>query len=249
MNGSEDDVQLMADLGDTRRGGGRGLTLALLVGLVVCALLAVGAVFYAQREIAALTLARDAAQRDSQRMTAASAAAAAASAAKAEQALTAARAERDELALLVVALRQNPNTGKDIKDPALPASITGKRREALTAAFTLKQEKVPFKWAAKKKEEGLDSAAFAALVLAQAGVIGKPETVTAKSLQDQLKVSTEGEPQPGDLLFFDGGNVMLYLGGDNAVGMLPEGAVTKNGVIKGKGIGFKYLGYGSIKYE
>jgi cell wall-associated NlpC family hydrolase len=248
MNASDDDVQPMADLSETPRSGGRGLTLALLIGLVVCALLAVGAVFYAQKQIAALTQARDAAQRDSQRLTAASAAAAA-GAAKAEQAHAAARVERDELALLVIALRQNPNTGKDIKDPALPASITGKRRDALTAAFALKQEKVPFKWAGKKKVDGLDSATFAAMVLAQAGVIEKPETVTAKSLQGQLKVGTEGEPQPGDLLFFDGGNVMLYLGGDNAVGMLPEGAVTKNGVIKGKGIGFKYLGYGPIKYE
>jgi cell wall-associated NlpC family hydrolase len=248
MNASDDDVQHMADPAETPRGGGRGLTLALLIGLVVCALLAVGAVLYAQKQIAAITQARDAAQRDNQRLTAASAAAAA-NAANVEQSLAAARAERDELALLVVALRQNPNTGKNIKDPALPASITGKRRDALTAAFALKQEKVPFKWAGKKKEDGLDSAAFAALILAQAGVIDKPEAVTAKSLQGQLKVSTEGEPQPGDLLFFDGGNVMLYLGGDNAVGMLPEGAVTKNGVIKGKGIGFKYLGYGSIKYE
>lgn len=248
MNASEDDVQPMADPAETPRGGGRGLTLALLIGLVVCALLAVGAVFYAQKQIATLTQARDAAQRDSQRLTAASAAAAA-GAAKAEQSLAAARAERDELARLVVAVRQNPNTGKDIKDPALAASISGKRREALTAAFALKQEKVPFKWSGKKKEDGLDSVAFAALILAQAGVIEKPEAVTAKSLQGQLKVSTEGEPQPGDLLFFDGGNVMLYLGGDNAVGMLPEGAVTKNGVIKGKGIGFKYLGYGSITYE
>jgi cell wall-associated NlpC family hydrolase len=248
MNASDDDVQPMADLTETPRSGGRGLTLALMIGLVVCALLAVGAVFYAQKQIATLTQARDAAQRDSQRLTATSAAAAA-GAAKAEQSLAAARAERDELALLVVALRQNPNTGKDIKDPALPASITGKRRDALTAAFALKREKVPFKWAGKKKEDGLDSAAFAALILAQAGVIEKPEAVTAKSLQGQLKVSTEGEPQPGDFLFFDGGNVMLYLGGDNAVGMLPEGPVTKNGVIKGKGIGFKYLGYGSIKYE
>jgi len=248
MNASDDDVQPMADLTETPRSGGRGLTLTLLIGLVVCALLAVGAVLYAQKQIATLTQARDAAQRDSQRLTATSAAAAA-GAAKAEQSLAAARAERDELALLVVALRQNPNTGKDIKDPALPAAITGKRRDALTAAFALKQEKVPFKWAGKKKEDGLDSAAFAALILAQAGVIEKPEAVTAKSLQGQLKVGTEGEPQPGDLLFFNGGNVMLYLGGDNAVGMLPEGAVTKNGVIKGKGIGFKYLGYASIKYE
>lgn len=248
MNAFDDDVQPMGDPAETPRGGGRGLTLALLIGLVVCALLAVGAVLYAQKQIATLTQARDAAQRDNQRLMVASAAAAA-SAAKVEQSLAAARAERDELAQLVVAVRQNPNTGKDIKDPALPASITGKRRDALTAAFALKQEKVPFKWAGKKKEDGLDSAAFAALILAQAGVIEKPEAVTAKSLQGQLKVSTEGEPQPGDLLFFDGGNVMLYLGGDNAVGMLPEGAVTKNGVIKGKGIGFKYLGYGSIKYE
>jgi len=248
MNPSDDDVQPMADPAETPRGGGRGLTLALLIGLVVCALLAAGAVLYAQKQIGALTQARDTAQRDNQRLTAASAAAAA-NASKVEQSLAAARAERDELAQLVVAVRLNPNTGKDIKDPALAASITGKRREALTAAFALKQEKVPFKWAGKKKEDGLDSATFAAMALAQAGVIDKPEAVTAKSLQSQLKVGTEGEPQPGDLLFFDGGNVMLHLGGDNAVGMLPEGAVTKNGVIKGKGVGFKYLGHGTIKYE
>ena len=247
MTAFDDDVQPMADLAESPRGG-RGLTLALLIGLVVCALLAVGAIFYAQKQIATLTQARDAAQRDNQRLTAASAAAAA-NAAKVEQSLAAARAERDEMALLVVAVRQNPNTGKDIKDPALPASITGKRRDALAAAFALKQEKVPFKWSGKKKEDGLDSATFAATALAQVGVIDKPEAMTAKSLQGQLKVSTEGEPQPGDLLFFDGGNVLLYLGGDNAVGMLPEGPVTKNGVIKGKGIGFKYLGYGAVTYE
>ncbi len=174
---------------------------------------------------------------------------AAANAAKVDQALAAARAERDEMAALVIAVRQNPSMAKDIKDPALPAAIAGKRREALTAAFALKQEKVPFKWGGKKKEEGLDSAGFVATALAQAGVIDKPESVTAKSLADQLKMNTEGEPQPGDVLFFDGGNVLLYLGGDNAVGMLPEGAVTKNGVVKGKGIGFKYLGYGPVKYE
>lgn len=248
MSAADDEVQPMEDVPESHGGGGRGLMLGLLIGLVVCALLAVGAVLYAQKEIAALTQARDAAQRDSQRLTM-SAAAAAANAAKTDQALAAARAERDEMAALVIAVRQNPSMAKDIKDPALPASIAGKRRDALMAAFALKQEKVPFKWGGKKKEEGLDSAGFAAAALAQAGAIDKPESVTAKSLADQLKMSTEGEPQPGDVLFFDGGNVMLYLGGDNAVGMLPEGPVTKNGVVKGKGIGFKYLGYGSVKYE
>ena len=242
------DMQAMADTTETPRGGSRGLTLGLLIGLAVCALLAVGAVVWAQKQIAVLTRARDAAQLDNQRLTAAITAAVA-NAAKVEQSLAAARAERDEMALLVVAVRQNPNTGKDIRDPALPASITGKRREAIVAAFALKQEKVPFKWAGKKKEDGLDSATFAATALAQAGVIERPEAVTATSLQGQLKVGTEGEPQPADLLFFDGGNVLLYLGGDKAVGMLPEGPVTKSGVIKGKGIGFKYLGYGPVKYE
>jgi len=248
MNAFDDDVQPMADPAETPRGGGRGLTLGLLIGLVVCALLAVGVVLNSQKKIAAITQARDAAQRDNERLTASSAAAEA-NAAKVEQSLAAVRAERDELAQLVVAVRQNPNTGKDIKDPALAASITGKRRDALTAAFALKQGKVPFKWAGKNMDEGLDSATFAAKVLAPVGVIANPDAVTAKSLQNQFGFGTEGEPQPGDLLFFDGGNVMLYLGGDNAVGMLPEGPVTKNGVIKGKGIGFKYLGYASVKYE
>jgi len=248
MNASDEDVQPMAEPEEPARDGGRGLTMALVIGLIVCALLAVGAVFYGQKQIGALTQARDAAQRDNQRLMTAGVAAAA-NTVKLEQSLAAMRAERDEMAQVVVALRQNPSTGRDIRDPALPASIGGKRREALAAAYALKQEKVPFKWAGKKKEDGLDSATFAATALAQAGVIDKPEAATAKTLQSQLKVSTEGEPQPGDLLFFDGGNVLLYLGGDNAVGMLPEGAVTKGGVIKGKGIGFKYLGYGAVTYE
>lgn len=233
---------------DAPTGRGRGLTLGLLIGLVVCAILAVSVALYAQRQISSLEQQRDVAQRDNSRLMASSAASAA-NAAKVDQALAGVRAERDELTQLVVSIRQNPFPGKDIKDPALPASIAGKRREALTAAFALKQEKVPFKWGGRKKEEGLDSAGFAALALATAGALDKPEGATAKLLQAQLAVSTEGEPQPGDLLFFDGGNVMLYLGGDNAVGMLPEGPVTKNGVIKGKGIGFKYVGYGSVKYE
>jgi len=49
MNASNEDVQPMADPAETPRGGGRGPTLALLIGLVVCALLAVGAVLYALR--------------------------------------------------------------------------------------------------------------------------------------------------------------------------------------------------------
>jgi len=90
---------------------------------------------------------------------------------------------------------------------------------------------------------------FVALALSEAGMPFTPEILTAKSLQNLLNVTTEGEPKPGDVLFFDNGIVMLYLGGDNAVGMLPEGAVIKGGVLKGKGIGFTYMGYGTMRYD
>jgi cell wall-associated NlpC family hydrolase len=247
---SERDEQMPATAEPVEASGrrGRGLTLGLLIGLVVCAILAVSVALYAQRQISSLEQQRDSAQRDNSRLLASSAASAA-NAAKVEQSLAAARAERDEFAQILVAVRQDPFPGKDIKDPALPLSIAGKRREALMAAFALKQEKVSFKWGGREKEEGLDSAGFAALALAKVGALEMPEGATAKVLQAQLALSTEGEPQPGDLLFFDGGNVLIYLGGDNAVGMLPEGPVTKSGVIKGKGIGFKYVGFGAVKYE
>src|SRR3984893_2944 len=162
---------------------GRGLTLGLLIGLVVCAILAASVALYAQRQISSLEQQRDSAQRDNSRLVASSAASAA-NAAKVEQALAAARSERDELAQLVVAVRQNPFPGKDVKDPALPPSITGKRREALMAAVALKQEKVPFKWGGRKKEEGLDSAGFAAMALATAGAVDKAEGGNAQGARE-----------------------------------------------------------------
>ena len=98
-------------------------------------------------------------------------------------------------------------------------------------------------------EDGVDSVGFVGLALSEAGMPLTPEVLTAKSLQGLLNVTTEGEPKLGDVLFFDNGIVMLYLGGDNAVGMLPEGVATKGGVLKGKGIGFTYMGDGTIRYD
>src|SRR5204863_4061424 len=101
----------------------------LYIGLVVCALLAVSVDLYAHNQLSSLEQQRDNAQCDNSRLMASSAASAAI-AANVEQALAAARSERDEFAQLVVEVRQNPFPGKDVKDPALPPSITGKRREA-----------------------------------------------------------------------------------------------------------------------
>src|SRR5256886_17411541 len=119
-------------------GRGRGLTLGLLIGLVVCAILAVSVALYAQKQISSLEQQRDNAQRDNSRLMASSAASAA-NAANVEQALAVARSERDELAQLVVAGRQIPFPSKDVMNPALPPSITGNRRQALMAAVARMQ--------------------------------------------------------------------------------------------------------------
>ena len=54
-------------------GRGRGLTLGLLIGLVVCAILAVSVALYAQKQISSLEQQRDNAQRDNSRLMASSA--------------------------------------------------------------------------------------------------------------------------------------------------------------------------------
>lgn len=242
MTASDEHAPPLTESTETPRDGRRGVTVGLAIGLVLCLLLAVGIALLAREQIAELRRERDAARSELQKVTAENEA-------RMERFVLAARLELAELAHLLVVARQDPNTGKDISDPPLPASIAGKRRAALTAAFALKQAKVPFRWGGRKKEDGVDSVGFAAVALAEAGMLLRPDVLTSKGLQNLLNVKTEGEPEPGDILFFNSGIVMLYLGGDNAVGMLPEGPVTKGGVIKGKGIGFKYQGYGTIRYD
>src|SRR5206468_12740703 len=242
MTNTDESAAPVAESNETPPDGRRTVVVGLAIGLVLCLLLAVGVAFLARKQVRELTHERDAARGELQKATAENAA-------RMERFVLAARLELAELAHLLVVARQDPNTGKDIGDPVLPGSIAGKRRAALTAAFELKQAKVPFRWGGRRKEDGVDSVGFVALALADAGILLRPDVLTSKGLQNLLNVKTEGEPEPGDILFFDNGIVMLYLGGDNAVGMLPEGAVTKTGVIKGRGIGFKYMGHGTIKYD
>jgi NlpC/P60 family len=242
MTNTDEPATPVTESNETPPDGRRTVVVGLAIGLVLCLVLAVGVAFLARKQVGDLTRERDAARGELQKATAENAA-------RMERFVLAARLELAELAHLLVVARQDPNTGKDIGDPVLPGSIAGKRRAALTAAFELKQAKVPFRWGGRRREDGVDSVGFAALALADAGMLLKPDVLTSKGLQNLLNVKTEGEPEPGDILFFDSGIVMLYLGGDNAVGMLPEGAVTKTGVIKGRGIGFKYMGHGTIRYD
>jgi len=229
------------DMDDTPRDGGRPLVIGLAIALVLCLLLAVGLALLNRQQVSELTRERDRARSELQELSASESAR--------EKIVLATRLEVAELAHLLTVARLSSYTGKDISDPVVPPRVTGKRRDALTSAVALKQAKVPFTWGGRRKEDGVDSVGFVALALSEAGMPFTPEILTAKSLQNLLNVTTEGEPKPGDVLFFDNGIVMLYLGGDNAVGMLPEGAVIKGGVLKGKGIGFTYMGYGTMRYD
>ncbi len=229
------------DVDERPRDGGRALVIGLVVALVLCLVLAVGLALLNRQQVSELTRERDGARSELQELSASRSAQG--------KIVLATRLELAGLAHLLTVARLSSSTGKDIGDPVLPPSITGKRRDALTAAFALKQAKIPFTWGGRRKADGVDSVGFVALVLSEAGLPLTPEVLAAKSLQTLLNVTTEGEPKPGDVLFFDNGIVMLYLGGDNAVGMLPEGAVTKGGVLKGKGIGFTDMGYGTIRYD
>jgi len=249
MNASEEQAEPLAERREAPSGSGRALTVGLGVGLVLSLLLAIGLAFMTRHQVLELMRERDAARSELRKATAAGESAAAVNDAKIERYVLAARLELAELAHLLAVARRSLYTGKDIPDPVLPASISGKRRATLEAAFALKRAKPAFKWGSRKKEDGVDSVGFAAVALAESGMLLKPEGLTAKGLQNLLNVATVDEPKPGDVLFFDSGIVMLYLGGDNAVGMLPEGAVTKGGVLKGRGIGFNYQGYGRINYD
>ena len=82
------------------------MTVGLVVGLVLCLLLAVGIALSTRKQIGELTRERDAARSEVEKLRAANAAGV-------EQFILAARLELAELAHLLVVARQNPNSGKD----------------------------------------------------------------------------------------------------------------------------------------
>ena len=101
MTSSDEHAKPLVELAQTPRDGGRMLTVGLVIGLVLCLLLAVGIALSTRHQIAELTRERDAARILVQKLTAANAA-------TIEQFVLAARLELAELAHLLVVARQNP---------------------------------------------------------------------------------------------------------------------------------------------
>jgi cell wall-associated NlpC family hydrolase len=105
----------------------------------------------------------------------------------------------------------------------------------------LKEKKIPFKWGRKSEREGFDSSGFAAYVLARAGVLTNPEKYWSGLLRETFK--TVSSPSAGDLVFYDSGYVMIFLGNQTCIGMTPSGILTVP-----VDFGPKFLGYGKVNY-
>ena len=131
------------DVDKTPRDSGRVLVIGLAVARVLCLVLAVGLALPNRQQVGELTRERDRARSEVQELSASGLAQA--------KIVLATRLELAELTHLLTVARLSPYTGQDIRDPALPPSITGKRRDALTAAFALKQAKGFFTWGGRRK--------------------------------------------------------------------------------------------------
>lgn len=142
----------------------------------------------------------------------------------------------------------------------IKSSVEGRRQQALNIAFNLyhRQPPVPFKWSGKKPKEGFDTSAFIAYILSQVNVLNKPETYWSGKLESDfgsknfkipsgMKLSdfASQELKPGDVIFYDNKLLMLYLGDDRCMGMLP----TKGLVITEVDFGFNIINIWKVPYE
>jgi cell wall-associated NlpC family hydrolase len=108
------------------------------------------------------------------------------------------------------------------------ASATGKQREVLTLAFKLHGQKVPYKWGGKDPHDGFDSSGYIAYLLAKAGVIDDPTTYWSGKLLASPLLQTVPHEEVGDIIFYNAGACMIYLGDNTSIGMLPGGIVIDN---------------------
>lgn len=121
----------------------------------------------------------------------------------------------------------------------VPADSPEAIKKAVAEALAIKDKGTPYRWGGQGPEEGLDSAGFIAWALKNGGFVDRPEEWGWERLLKEMgRPRPENRPQrPGDLIFYKGGIVMLFLGGDLIVGM------TENGIFLGKFADFRGAPY------
>lgn len=96
-------------------------------------------------------------------------------------------------------------------------------------ALEFQTREVQFKLGGKSPETGFDSPSMMAYILVQLNLMPNNVTLTSASIKDHTLPVNNNELQKGDLIFYEGGYVMLYttLDGQGAcIGMTPIGIVS-----------------------
>jgi len=124
--------------------------------------------------------------------------------------------------------KAEPKVEQTLDEAGILAPVTGKQREVLTLAFELYRQKVPYKWGGKDPHDGFDSSGYIAYLLAKAGVIDDPTTYWSGKLLTSPSLQRVPHEEVGDIIFYNAGACMIYLGDKTSIGMLPGGIVIGN---------------------
>jgi cell wall-associated NlpC family hydrolase len=151
---------------------------------------------------------------------------------RSRQAQETAKAQTDQLTQLAAgALRWNMRTDRRLDRTEILQRIQGDRqKKAIGIAIDLYEHRplIGYTWGGKSPETGFDSSGYVAYVLGKAGVLTNPSVYWSGRLRKDLSSVPLPSKQPGDVVFYEGGTCMFYLGGpdDLSIGALPGGIAT-----------------------
>jgi cell wall-associated NlpC family hydrolase len=153
--------------------------------------------------------------------------------AKTKKAEAEAKANRQSLAQLEMEaeLASEMRTDRPLNSTEIMHRLAGeKQRRVIGIALDLHNQKphIPYKWGGKSPTTGFDSSGFVAWTLNKAGLLDRPESYWSGALRQKLKSIPIDQRQPGDVLFYEGGPCMFFLGGPHnlSLGSLPGGLAT-----------------------
>ncbi len=120
-----------------------------------------------------------------------------------------------------------------ILDFKLPDDLGEKKRHAIDTALRLNEMNVNYKWGGRNEEQGFDSAGFIAYILLHTeikqamGLVDPKKSWNTRFIRVKVgKQRPTNHPEEiGDLVFYKGGYVMLYLGDNKIIGMTEGGII------------------------